>query len=208
MAKRLHAMGQRRYRNGFKVTLHPDAVAAPLSWTKPQMIFVNSMSDLFHRDVPLSFIRAVFEVMQQAPHHTFQVLTKRARRLAVLAPTLPWPPNLWIGVTVEAQQYLGRVDCLRQVPAAVRFLSLEPLLSPMEGLSLNDIDWVIVGGESGPGARPMCVEWARSVRDQCAAAGVSFFFKQWGGVRRTQAGRKLDGQLWNQFPAATSRASA
>jgi protein gp37 len=202
MAKRLHAMGQRRYRNGFKVTLHPDAVAAPLSWTKPQMIFVNSMSDLFHRDVPASFIRETFDVMARASQHTFQILTKRAKRLASLASDLPWPENVWIGVTVEAAQYASRMDCLREVPAHIRFLSLEPLLGPLDNLRLDGLHWVIVGGESGPGARPMRVEWARSVRDQCLAAGVPFFFKQWGGIRRTHAGRRLDGRTWEQYPAA------
>jgi len=201
MAHRLKAMGQPRYRNGFQLTLHADVLAVPLSWGRPQMIFVNSMSDLFHRDVPVGFIEAVFRVMQQASHHTFQVLTKRAHRLAALAPSLPWPDNVWVGVTVEAQQYVWRIDCLREVPASVRFLSFEPLLTPMIDVRLDEIDWVIVGGESGPGARPMRVEWVRYLRDQCVAARIPFFFKQWGGVHRTRAGRRLDGRVWSQYPA-------
>jgi protein gp37 len=208
MAHRLHAMGNPRYRNGFSVTLHRDQVGLPLRWTKPQMIFVNSMSDLFHRDVPADFIVDVFSVMARASQHTFQILTKRAKRLASLAPQLPWPRNVWLGVSVETADYMGRVDPLREVPAAVRFLSLEPLLGAMPELSLDGIDWVIVGGESGPGARPMRAEWARSIRDQCIAAGVPFFFKQWGGVQRTKAGRRLDGQTWDQYPRQMRRVSA
>ena len=200
MAGRLHAMGNPRYRNGFHVTLHHDQVELPLRWTKPQMIFVNSMSDLFHRDVPADFIAQVFDVMARASHHTFQVLTKRAKRLAALASSLPWPENVWLGVSVETAEYLWRIDCLREVPVAVRFLSLEPLLGPIRELRLEGINWVIVGGESGPGARPMRVEWAQSVRDQYLAAGVPFFFKQWGGVQRTKAGRRLDGRTWDQYP--------
>jgi len=202
MARRLHAMGNPRYRNGFRVTLHPDALSAPLSWTRPQMVFVNSMGDLFHRDVPLAFVQKVFEVMERASQHTFQILTKRAKRLARLAPTLSWPENVWIGVTVEANSYTWRLDCLREAPASVRFVSAEPLLGDLGDLSLDGIDWVIVGGESGPGARPMRVEWAGSVRDQCLAAGVPFFFKQWGGTHRLQAGRQLDGRLWEEYPRA------
>jgi len=202
MARRLKAMGQPRYRHGFELTLHPDVLQAPLSWREPQMIFVNSMSDLFHRDVPADFIQDVFEVMRQASRHTFQVLTKRAARLASLAERLPWPDNVWVGVTVEASDYVERIDSLRQVPAAVTFLSLEPLLGPIGNLPLDGIDWVIVGGESGPRARPMRAEWALAIRDQCVAAGVPFFFKQWGGVQRTRAGRQLDGRTWDQYPQA------
>jgi protein gp37 len=203
MSLRLRAMGQRRYRNGFRVTLHPDVLDLPLKWARPQMIFVNSMSDLFHRDVPSEFIAGVFEVMQRAPHHTFQVLTKRAQRLAAVAPSLPWPPNVWVGVSVEAQEYVSRISYLKQVPAVVRFASLEPLLGPFRDLPVEDLDWVIVGGESGPGARPMGVEWVRSVRDQCLRSGVPFFFKQWGGVQRTRWGRRLDGRIWDQYPRAS-----
>jgi len=204
MAGRLHAMGNPRYRNGFQVTLHHDQVDLPLRWSKPQMIFVNSMSDLFHRDVPTEFITQVFEVMARASHHTFQLLTKRAKRLRALSPSLPWSDNVWLGVSVETATYVERIACLRDAPAAVRFLSLEPLLGPMPELPLDGINWVIVGGESGPGARPMRVEWARSIRDQCLAAGVPFFFKQWGGVQRTKAGRQLDGKTWDQFPRVAS----
>ena len=205
MARRLKAMGQRRYRNGFRVTLHPDVLPAPLSWRKPQMIFVNSMSDLFHPKVPDGFIRRVFDVMEEAERHTFQILTKRASRLADLAPNLPWPRNVWIGATVEAAEYVSRIDSLRRVPAAVRFLSLEPLLSDMPDLPLDDIDWVIAGGESGPGARPMRAEWVRTIRDECARAAVPFFFKQWGGAQRTKAGRELDGREWDDYPTAVNR---
>jgi protein gp37 len=207
MAGRLQAMGQARYRNGFRLTLHPEAVELPLRWRQPQMVFVNSMSDLFHRGVPEEFIARVFAVMQQASHHTFQVLTKRAERLASLAPRLPWPPNVWAGVTVEDADYVGRIDLLKQVPAAVRFVSLEPLLGPIDRLPLSGIHWVIVGGESGPGARPMRAEWVHAVRDQCVAARVPFFFKQWGGTRRTAAGRLLDSRLWDEYPEVRSAAT-
>ena len=206
MARRLKAMGQPRYRRGFEVTLHPDVLQAPLSWREPQMIFVNSMSDLFHREVPTDFIQDVFEVMRQASRHTFQVLTKRAARLASLAGRLPWPDNVWVGVTVEAADYVERIDSLRQVPAAVRFLSLEPLLGPIDSLPLDGIDWVIVGGESGPRARPMRAEWALAIRDQCLSANVPFFFKQWGGLHRTRAGRELEGRTWDQYPLARAHA--
>jgi protein gp37 len=187
-----------------QVELHPERLEIPLHWKKPRRIFVNSMSDLFHRDVPVEFIAEVFNVMARASHHTFQLLTKRARRLASLAPFLPWPENLWVGVSVETADYLWRIGCLREVPAAVRFLSLEPLLGPIPDLPLGHINWVIAGGESGPGARPMRAEWARSVRDQSLAAGVPFFFKQWGGVQRTKAGRRLDGRTWDQYPQVAS----
>ena len=200
MARRLKAMGQPNYRNGFRVTMHEHTLDLPLGWKRPQTVFVNSMSDLFHEDVPVDFIRRVFDVMQQADRHLFQILTKRSARLAELAPLLPWPTNVWMGVTVESCDYLHRVDDLRQVPAAVRFLSLEPLLGPLPGLDLTDIDWVIVGGESGPGARAMAEAWALDLRDQCMRAGVAFFFKQWGGVNKKKAGRLLDGRTWDQMP--------
>jgi len=201
MARRLKAMGHARYSNGFAVTLHEDVVELPLRWKKPQTVFVNSMSDLFHPQVPLDFIRRVFEVMAAAQQHRFQILTKRAARLAAVASKLEWPPNVWMGVTVEAAAYVSRVEQLLEVPAAVRFLSLEPLLDAVEDLPLAGIDWVIVGGESGPGARLMQPGWVRRIRDECLAAEVAFFFKQWGGVRRTEAGRHLDGRLWSQMPA-------
>jgi len=200
MARRLHAMGQPNYRNGFRVTVHDHAVRLPLTWKKPQTVFVNSMSDLFHEAVPADFIRRVFDVMRQAERHRFQVLTKRSARLAELAGLLPWPDNVWMGVTVESADYVGRIDDLRRVPAAVRFLSLEPLLGPLPDLDLTGIDWVIVGGESGPGARPMDKAWATDLRDQCLRAEVPFFFKQWGGVNKKKAGRLLDGETWDQMP--------
>jgi protein gp37 len=206
MAHRLSAMGQPRYRNGFQVTLHPDLIDVPLRWQAPRLIFVNSMSDLFHDDVPDAFIARVFSVMAEARQHTFQILTKRAKRLARLAQALQWPRNVWIGVSVENERYLWRVEFLRRVPAAVRFLSLEPLLGPLPGLSLSNIDWVIVGGESGPHSRPLDPEWVRQLRDQCLAEAVPFFFKQWGGVWKSRTGRLLDGQLWNQMPAVVEAA--
>lgn len=200
MARRIQAMGNVRYRNGFDVTLHYDLLERPLEWRKPRLIFVNSMSDLFHEDVPVSFIRDVFDTMKKARQHTFQVLTKRAKRMLELAPLLPWPDNVWMGVSIEDDRFVERADWLRDVPAAVRFLSLEPLLGPLPSLSLKDIDWVIAGGESGPGARPMKAAWVREIRDLCRECDVPFFFKQWGGVRRTAAGRVLDGRTWDEFP--------
>jgi len=208
MARRLKAMGQPNYRNGFRVTVHEHALALPLSWKKPQTIFVNSMSDLFHRDVPTEFILRAFEVMNRANWHQFQILTKRSRRLRQLDRQLAWADHLWLGVSVENADCSGRVDDLRQTRAAVKFLSLEPLLGPMHGLDLADIDWVIVGGESGPGARPMQERWVTDIRDQCLAAGVPFFFKQWGGTNKKKAGRRLDGQVHDAMPSrpGTTRA--
>ena len=200
MALRLQAMGQSNYVNGFKLTLQPQALDLPLRWKKPQRIFVNSMSDLFHKDVPLTFIQRVFEVMTQAHWHQFQILTKRAERLAEIAPQLPWRPNIWMGVSVERQDYTFRIDHLRQTPAHVKFLSLEPLLGPLPRLNLAGIDWAIVGGESGPGARPMSPDWVTNIRDQCQTAGVAFFFKQWGGVNKKRTGRELDGRTWDEMP--------
>lgn len=200
MALRLHAMGQPRYRNGFEVTLQPDVVRQPLAWRKPRNIFVNSMSDLFHESVPTFFIEQVISIVQQAHWHVFQVLTKRADRLEHLAEWLDWPANLWVGVSVESEDYTSRIDHLRRVPAAVRFLSLEPLLSPLVRLNLEGIHWVIVGGESGPHARPMQADWVRDLRDQCLEAKVPFFFKQWGGVWKSRTGRELDGTTWDQLP--------
>lgn len=198
--------------SGFDLTLRYDRLEVPLRWKRPRMIFVNSMSDLFHEDVPLSFIKSVFETMRRASWHHFQVLTKRSDRLRELAPVLPWPDNVWMGVSVENQRWTCRIDDLRSVPAAVRFLSVEPLLGPVT-LQLEGIHWVIVGGESGPGARPMKLEWVTSIRDQCRAAGVPFFFKQWGahdanGVFRGKksSGRLLDGQTWDEFPLAVRAA--
>jgi protein gp37 len=207
MARRLKAMGQPNYANGFAVALHEHALELPLRWRKPQTIFVNSMSDLFHERVPEDFITRAFDVMRRADWHRFQILTKRASRLRELAPRLDWPGNVWMGVSVETPSYTFRIDDLRQVTAAVRFLSLEPLLGPLDGLDLDGIDWVIVGGESGPKARPMEASWVIDVRDQCQAAGVPFFFKQWGGVNKKKRGRLLDGRTWDEMPASPSVSS-
>lgn len=202
MARRLQAMGQPHYVNGFRLALHEDALEQPLSWRKPQVIFVNSMSDLFHKDVPLTFIQRVFETMRRAHWHTFQVLTKRSERLVELDPALDWPANVWMGVSVETADYMHRVDHLRATHARVRFLSLEPLLGPLPGLELQGIDWVIVGGESGPGARPLARAWVVDIHQQCQRARVPFFFKQWGGFNKKKAGRELDGRTWDELPQA------
>jgi len=195
-------MGQPNYRNGFRVTLHPAALDAPLFWTRPQLIFVNSMSDLFHEDVPLDFIQKVFAVMTRARQHDFQVLTKRSERLEGLARKLPWPSNVWIGVSVESADYAYRIEHLRHVPARTRFVSFEPLLGDVGDVDLAGIHWAIVGGESGPGARPMRPEWALAIRDQCVRQSVPFFFKQWGGVHKKKAGRLLEGRVWDEYPTA------
>ena len=200
LAARLQAMGNPRYRNGFAVTLHPDQLALPLRWHQPRRIFVNSMSDLFHEAVPDDFIHQVFDIMNRADWHIFQVLTKRSQRLAALAPTLPWAPNIWQGVSVENARYTDRIRDLQTVPAVVRFLSVEPLLGPISDLPLTGIDWVIVGGESGGGRRPMAAEWPRQIRDQCRAVGVPFFFKQWGGRTPKSGGRVLDSRTWEEMP--------
>ena len=200
MATRLAGINQPRYRNGFEVTLQPDLVHLPLRWRQPRTIFVNSMSDLFHEEIPESFIAEVFQTMLNAHWHTFQILTKRADRLAELRSRLPWPINVWMGVSVESPRYLDRVERLRQVPAAVRFLSVEPLLARIASLPLTGIDWVIVGGESGPGARTMETDWVREIRDRSVENRVPFFFKQWGGVRKGRNGRLLDGRMWDEMP--------
>ncbi len=200
MARRLQAMGQHRYRNGFKVTLHPEALEEPYRWKQPRVVFVNSMSDLFHERIPLDFVRRVFTVMNKNPRHTFQILTKRSQRLVELAPLLSWSDNIWMGVTVENSDYLHRIEHLRQVNAAVRFLSLEPLLGPLESLDLDGIDWVIVGGESGPNARPMKKKWAVSIKSKCEQARIPFFFKQWGGFNKKKNGRLLEGRTWDESP--------
>jgi len=193
-------MGQDRYRNNFELTLHNDLIEQPLRWRTPRLVFVNSMSDLFHEKVPDSFIRAVFETMAAAGQHTFQVLTKRPERMLKLAHDLPWPDNVWMGVSVEDKRYVSRIHFLRRVPAAVRFLSVEPLLGPIPRLPLSGIDWVIVGGESGPRCRPIEVAWVRQIRDRCVTFGVPFFFKQWGGTRKKVTGRTLDGHTWDEMP--------
>lgn len=201
MAKRLQAMGQPNYRNGFELTLHRQTLEYPLRWKSPKTIFVNSMSDLFHKNVPEYFIQEVFEVMNKAHWHRFQVLTKRSDRLLALNKKLKWTENIWMGVSVENQDYAFRIDDLRKTNATVKFLSIEPLLGPLEKLNLRDIDWAIVGGESGPGARPMEESWVRDIRDQCIKAQTAFFFKQWGGVRKKKTGRTLDGRTWDEMPA-------
>ena len=205
-AERFRGVPGHPYEVGFDLTLRAERLEQPLEWKRPRLVFVNSMSDLFHEEIPFEFVERVFGVMEQASWHRFQVLTKRAERLAELAPHLPWPPNVWMGVSVENQRWTSRIDCLRKTDAAVKFLSCEPLLGPLK-LDLAGIDWVIVGGESGPRARPMNIEWARSVRDQCQAQHVPFFFKQWGaysedGIRRgkKKAGRTLDGRTWEEMP--------
>ena len=201
MSMRLKLMGQPDYRNGFELTLHPHALEIPLKWKKPQRIFVNSMSDLFHKDVPDDFIHQVFATMRKASWHRFQILTKRSDRLAALSDAIDWPPNVWQGVSVESAEYAYRIDHLRGTGARVRFLSIEPLLGPLSNLDLTNIQWVIIGGESGPGARPMREEWVIEIRDQCQRARVPFFFKQWGGVNKKKTGRELQGRTWDEMPA-------
>jgi protein gp37 len=208
MSKRLCAMGQANYRNGFQLTPHPHMLDLPLHWRQPRMIFVNSMSDLFHKDVSLEFILKVFDVMQRSPQHCFQVLTKRSKRLVQLNSRLPWPGNVWMGVTVENDDYTFRIEDLKQTGAAVKFISFEPLLGPISDVSLDDIEWAIVGGESGPGARPMQPEWVTGIRDRCQAEEIPFFFKQWGGVNKKANGRTLDKRIWNEKPQATMRREA
>ena len=208
LARRLKAMGQQNYRNGFRVTPHEHALEIPLRWRKPQMVFVNSMSDLFHEEIPAQFIRDVFDVMRRAHWHTFQVLTKRSERLVQLDVEIDWPANVWMGVSVENADYTFRIDHLRATDACVKFLSLEPLLGPLPELDLADIDWAIVGGESGPGARPMDETWVLDIRDQCARVGVPFFFKQWGGVNKKRAGRLLDDRTYDEMPVEADRLSS
>jgi len=202
MAKRLQGMGQPRYKDGFKLALHEDVLDLPLSWKKPQRIFVNSMSDMFHRDVPEWFIHKTFDVMRRASWHQFQVLTKRSNRLLDMSPSISWPENVWMGVSVEQEDYVARIEHLRQTAAAVKFLSLEPLLGRLPELNLRGIDWVIVGGESGPGARPMEESWVLDLKAQCLRTQVPFFFKQWGGFNKKRAGRLLQGRTWDELPKA------
>lgn len=200
MAKRLKAMGQPNYTNDFKITAHEHMLELPLKWKKPQTIFVNSMSDLFHEEVPEPFIFKVFEIMNRANWHRFQVLTKRSERLSLLNHKLPWAPHIWMGVSVENQENTNRINHLRGIGAQIKFLSLEPLLGPIKKMNLKGIDWVIVGGESGPGARPMDESWVIGIRDICVRAKVPFFFKQWGGTQKKKAGRLLDGRTWDEMP--------
>jgi protein gp37 len=211
LSKRLKAMGVEKYQRdgdprtsgpGFGIAWHESVLEDPYRWSGSRLVFVNSMSDLFHAKIPLNFIRLVFDVMVDTPQHTYQVLTKRARRLRRIAENLPWPPNVWMGVSVEDDRVFSRVDDLRQVPAAVRFLSCEPLLGPMDGLDLEAISWVIAGGESGPRHRPMRPEWVRDLRDLCVGKQVPFFMKQWGGRTPKQGGRTLDGRTWDEMPVA------
>lgn len=214
LAKRLKAMGNPKYQldgdprtsgPGFGVTLHEDALTIPERWAAPRVVFVNSMSDLFHARVPVGFIERVFDVMVRTPRHTYQVLTKRPTRLARLAPSLPWPHNVWMGVTVEDASHISRLDALRHVPAAVRFVSAEPLLSPLPNVDLTGIDWLIAGGESGHHARAVDPQWVTDLRDQCVRAGVAFFFKQWGGRTPKAGGRELDGRTWDEMPSPKVR---
>ncbi|MBU1638055.1 phage Gp37/Gp68 family protein [bacterium] len=206
MARRLQAMGVAKYRNGFEVTLHPDVLVDPLKWKKPQVIFVNSMSDLFHEAIPFEFVEKVFDVIARAEQHVFQILTKRTKQLVRLHHRLHWPSNVWMGATVENRQYQYRINDLRKTAAAIKFLSLEPLLGPLPELDLTGIDWAIVGGESGPGARPMKKEWVIDIQRQCREQNTAFFFKQWGGVNKKRAGRKLNGRLYNAMPPLPDRA--
>ncbi|MBI2339229.1 MAG: phage Gp37/Gp68 family protein [Deltaproteobacteria bacterium] len=199
-AERWRGVSGHPYEQGFDLKLWPERLELPLTWKKPRTIFVNSMSDLFHEKVPVAFIKKAFSVMREANWHSFQILTKRADRLADLAQELPWPQNVWMGVSVESEQYLWRIDRLRNVPAKVRFISFEPLLGPVGPADLTNIHWAIVGGESGPGARPMNPEWARQIRGLCEKKEVAFFFKQWGGVQKSRTGRRLDGRFWNDMP--------
>ncbi len=200
MAHRLKAAGSPNYANGFRVTLHEHALEIPLRWKQPRSIFVNSMSDLFHKDVPFDFISKIFDVMRRASHHRFQILTKRSHRLLQLNSKLNWPDNVWMGVTVENSDCAFRIDDLRQTNAAIKFISFEPLLSPIHDINLENIDWVIVGGESGPRARPMARDWVVDIRDQCIATDTPFFFKHWGGVNKRKVNRILDDRMWNEIP--------
>ncbi len=206
MARRLKAMGHANYAQGFGLTIHEHMLPVPLGWTTPRMVFVNSMSDLFHEGVPAEFIQRVFDVMRHARWHTFQVLTKRSKRLLELDHLIGWPTNVWMGVSVETALYQERVADLRKTGARVKFISYEPLLGPVGRPDLTGVDWVIAGGESGPGARPMRAVWALEIRDQCSEAGVPFFFKQWGGPNKKRAGRVLQGRVWNQMPDAVTAA--
>jgi len=201
LAKRLKVMGQVKYTNGFKPTIHPECLDEPLLWKKSKMIFVCSMSDIFHEDVPIEFIRKIFSVMNTANHHVFQVLTKRSQGMKEIASSLEWTDNIWLGVTVESQDYIYRIQDLIETPAKTKFISFEPLLSEISYFPVQNIDWVIVGGESGPKSREMKKEWVYEIRNQCLDAGISFFFKQWGGINKKKNGRKLEGKIWDEMPS-------
>ncbi len=200
MSKRLMAMGQPKYRNNFELTIHESELIRPYSWRKPRTVFVNSMSDLFHKDVPTEFIKRVWKVMNETPQHTYQVLTKRAERIEELSSELTWTPNIWMGVSIENELVLHRLEHLRNTGALTKFISAEPLIGPLPNMNLKNIHWVIVGGESGKGSRQMEKKWVIDIKDQCRKFNTSFFFKQWGGVRKKQAGRLLDGLEYNEFP--------
>jgi protein gp37 len=200
MSRRLKAMGQKKYENGFKLALHPATLKIPYTWKKPQLVFVNSMSDLFHKDIPLSYIQQIFKVMNETPQHTYQILTKRADLLYKYHEQLTWTPNIWMGVSVENEKVTNRIGYLCKTGAKIKFLSLEPLLGPLTNLKLRRIDWVIVGGESGPKSRPMEKQWVVDIKNQCKRADVAFFFKQWGGVRKSETGRELNGRTYNEMP--------
>ena len=202
MSKRLQAMGMEKYRQGFEVAVHESVLREPFKWKKPSLVFVNSMSDLFHKAVPSEYVKSVFDVMNQSPQHTFQVLTKRPGRVNQLGGRLSWTPNIWLGTSIESEKWLRRLDLLKATGAHTKFLSLEPLLGPLPELDVSGIDWGIVGGESGPGARPMNAEWVREIRDNCLSSDIPFFFKQWGGVFKKRAGRILDDRTWDEMPSA------
>ena len=204
MSKRLQAMGMEKYRRGFEVVVHESVLQEPLKWKNPSLVFVNSMSDLFHKAVPTEFVQSVFGVMNEASQHTFQVLTKRPGRVKQIDARLDWAPNIWLGTSIESERWLDRLDRLKATGACTKFLSLEPLLGPLPDLDVSGIDWVIVGGESGPGARPMDAEWVREIRDNCVDSNVPFFFKQWGGVFKKRTGRTLDGRTWDEMPQPVS----
>jgi protein gp37 len=205
-AERWRGVPDHPYEQGFDLRLWPQRIDQPLRWRRPRQIFVNSMSDLFHPDVPDEFIAEVFATMVEADWHVFQILTKRPERLLELADELPWPPHVWMGVSIENRRFVQRADLLREVPAAIRFISAEPLLGPLEGLDLTDIHWLIAGGESGPGHRPIREEWVLDLRDRCEEEGVAFFFKQWGGARPKSRGRLLEGREWNAMPSSSEQA--
>ncbi len=200
MSQRLQAMGLPKYRRGFQVVQHPEVLEAPYGWRRSRLVFVNSMSDLFHETVEPEFIKSVFTVMNRCPQHTFQVLTKRPERVLALNRALHWTHNIWLGTSIETERWLGRLQALRMTGARTRFLSLEPLLGPLSTLDLSDMDWVIAGGESGPGARPLDPDWIRDIRDTCVRQQVPFFFKQWGGTNKKRSGRILDGRTWDEMP--------
>lgn len=207
MARRLKASGQKRYRNGFRVTLQKDIVELPLRWKKPREIFVGSMTDLFHKDIPFDYLQTIFKTMEKAHWHIFQILTKRADRLAELYKRLPWPDNVWMGVTVESSKEIGRIKQLQKIPAAVRFLSMEPLLGSIPEFPYDGLDWVIVGGESGPKARPVENRWVVEIRNQCLKNNIPFFFKQWGGFNKKKNGRLLEGKYWDEYPISRGNTS-